>query len=297
MRRRTFLAGALATGAVGAGLVPATALADPAARDAAAWMGSIPDATGLDDLTIPGSHDSCARIGGPFDTAKCQELTLPQQFDAGVRFIDIRCRLYEGAFTIHHGPIYQEKNFSDVLGDCRALFGAHPSETVIMSVQQEYSEASAQDWAAVFNDRYMRDEGFDAMFLRDNRLPSLGEARGKVVLIANQDFIGGIPASNADLLSYQNDWEAPADAKWDLVRRHLDDAEADSSSSKLYVNYSSTTAGATIPQPRGYAEELNPKIKTYVDAAAGRRPRYGAVVMDFAASVEPGLVDSLIACN
>ncbi|MGH8879452.1 MAG: phosphatidylinositol-specific phospholipase C [Stackebrandtia sp.] len=288
-----------AGGLIGAAAVPASASPTARTRYAPAdWMSGVDSGTTVDDLTIPGSHNSCAVIGGPFDTAKCQDLSLPELLDNGIRFIDIRCRLIDGGFTIHHGPIYQEKNFTDVLTDCRGFFDANPSETVIMSIQQEYSEAPAEEWAAVFNDRYLRDEGFAAMFYRDNRLPTVGEVRGRVVLIANQDHIGGIPASNTDLLSYQNDWEAPVDEKWELIRSHLDAAETEApNGTKLFVNYSSTTAGATIPNPRDYAEQLNPKTKSHVDAAQARHPHLGAVVMDFAGSAEPRLVDSLIACN
>lgn len=290
LRRRTFLTSAVLAGpAVLLGARPAVADSRAAGRD---WMATAADSTTLDDLTIPGTHDTCAIIGGPFDTAKCQDIGMFDQLNLGVRFIDIRCRLFEGAFTIHHGPIYQEMNFTDVLSECRTFLQANPSETIIMSVQQEYSEAPAEEWAAVFNDRYMRDEGFDSLLYRDNRLPSLGEVRGRVVLIANSGHIGGIPAGNAELLSYQNDWEAPVDAKWELIRDHLDAAEADTGT-RLYVNYTSTTTGAWIPYPRDYAEQLNPRTRAHVEAA-GPRPRFGAVVMDFA---EPGIVDALIACN
>lgn len=294
LRRRTFLTtAALAGGAALVGV--ATARADTV-RGGLDWMSAVSDGTTLDDLTIPGTHDTCAIIGGPFDTAKCQDIGLLDQLNLGIRFIDIRCRLYEGAFTIHHGPIYQEMNFTDVLSETRTFLEANPSETVIMSVQQEYSEAPAEEWAAVFNDRYMRDEGFDSLLYRDNRLPGIGEVRGKMVLIANQDHIGGIPASNGDLLSYQNEWEAPVHEKWDLIRDHLDAAEADTGT-KLYVNYTSTTTGETIPNPRNYAEDINPVTKEHVDAAVDRKPKFGAVVMDFAGAVEPGLIDSLLACN
>lgn len=291
IRRRTLLAStALATGAV---LLGATSVQAAPRRGGLDWMAAIGDDTGLDDLTIPGTHDTCALIGGPFDTAKCQDIGLLDQLNTGVRFIDIRCRLFEGAFTIHHGPIYQEMNFTDVLSECRLFLEANPSETVIMSVQQEYSEAPAQEWAAVFNDRYMRDEGFDPLLYRDNRLPGIGEVRGRIVLIANSDHIGGIPAGNTELLSYQNEWEAPVAEKWDLIRDHFAAAEADTGT-RLFVNYTSTTTGELIPNPRAYAEELNPLTKEHVDAAADRRPHFGAVVVDFA---DADLVNALIACN
>src|SRR5690606_24676727 len=146
----------------------------------------------------------------------------PEQLEAGVRFIDIRCRLHEGAFTIHHGPIYQEKNFTDVLSDCRDFLDANPGETIIMSLQQEYSEAPDEEFAALFNDRYMDEEGFDSLLYREGTIPTLGRARGKVVLLAKVGGIDGIDNGDADLVATQNDWEADVDPKWELVRDHLD---------------------------------------------------------------------------
>lgn len=301
LNRRQFL-GAMALGSA-AVMVASKAHAAPPGSAAApgnGWMSLIPDSTTVDDLTIPGTHNSCARIGGPFDTAKCQDPALPELFGIGVRFIDIRCRLIDDGFAIHHGPIYQQKNFSDVMTDCRGFLSTNPGETIIMSVQQEYSNADAAEFAAVFNDRYMKQEGFGDIVFRDRRIPALGDVRGKVILIANQDGIGGIPAGAGDLVAYQNDWEAPTARKWELITAHLQ-ASADShpADGRLFVNYTSTTTGELIPNPRNYATELNPKTTQYArDAGAqGQRPIYGAVVVDFAGSVASDLVPALIDCN
>src|SRR5688500_16988143 len=56
------------------------------------WMGSLPDATNVAQLSIPGTHDSGARTEPVGGTAKCQNLSIADQLTAGVRYLDIRCR-------------------------------------------------------------------------------------------------------------------------------------------------------------------------------------------------------------
>ena len=84
------------------------------------WMSSLPDSRPLSQLSIPGTHDTMARYGG--DIAQTQSMTLSMQLQAGVRALDIRCRHINNAFAIHHGLIYQNANFDDVLSVVRDFF-------------------------------------------------------------------------------------------------------------------------------------------------------------------------------
>ena len=69
------------------------------------WMSWLPDDMYLGEISIPGTHDSISRHGGPIP--ETQSLTLTQQFNAGIRFIDIRA-LHEGdSFAMVHGCVYQ----------------------------------------------------------------------------------------------------------------------------------------------------------------------------------------------
>jgi len=79
------------------------------------WMSSLNGSLSLSQFSIPGTHDSMALYEPVSGTAKCQNLSLGDQLNAGVRFIDIRCRHINNAFAIHHGSIYENANFDDVL--------------------------------------------------------------------------------------------------------------------------------------------------------------------------------------
>ncbi|WP_278380579.1 phosphatidylinositol-specific phospholipase C domain-containing protein, partial [Chryseobacterium arthrosphaerae] len=108
------------------------------------WMTGLQDNISISKISIPGTHDSGARVDAPLlpGTAKTQTLSIAEQLNAGVRFLDIRCRHIDNSFTIHHGPIYQNLNFDDVLNACYAFLNSHPSETIIMSVKEEYDASN-----------------------------------------------------------------------------------------------------------------------------------------------------------
>ena len=94
------------------------------------WMSWLPDDIYLGEISIPGTHDSISLHGGI--VPETQSLTLTQQFNAGIRFIDIRA-LHEGdTFAMFHGCVYQKARFSDVLNEAATFLAEHPSETIIM---------------------------------------------------------------------------------------------------------------------------------------------------------------------
>ncbi|MFE5911607.1 phosphatidylinositol-specific phospholipase C [Streptomyces wedmorensis] len=283
MDRRRFLVGAAAAGA--ALLVSAP---PAAAVDTRAWMGGHGDATDLRRLTIPGTHDSGARFGGAW--SECQNTTIAQQLDSGIRFLDVRCRVTGGSFAIHHGASYQNMMFGDVLVACRDFLAAHPSETVLMRVKQEYSQESDATFRAVFDD-YLDRRGWRPLFRIGDTLPPLGEARGRVVLLADN---GGLPGLRwgGPAFSVQDDWNALPDAKYPKIQAHFRTAAAQPG--PLYVNFVSTSA--YLP-PRWNSDRLNPWVHGFLDGSemAGRTG-LGIVPMDYP-NTRSGLVEALLRHN
>ncbi|MEU4067702.1 phosphatidylinositol-specific phospholipase C [Streptomyces wedmorensis] len=283
MDRRRFLVGAAAAGA--ALLVSAP---PAAAVDTRAWMGGHGDATDLRRLTIPGTHDSGARFGGAW--SECQNTTIAQQLDSGIRFLDVRCRVTGGSFAIHHGASYQNMMFGDVLVACRDFLVAHPSETVLMRVKQEYSQESDATFRAVFDD-YLDRRGWRSLFRIGDTLPLLGEARGRVVLLADN---GGLPGLRwgGPAFSVQDDWNALPDAKYPKIQAHFRTAAAQPG--PLYVNFVSTSA--YLP-PRWNSDRLNPWVHGFLDGSemAGRTG-LGIVPMDYP-NTRSGLVEALLRHN
>ncbi|MGW2018692.1 phosphatidylinositol-specific phospholipase C [Streptomyces sp. NPDC001927] len=283
MDRRRFLAGAAAAGAVLlVGAPPARALAT---QD---WMAGHGDPTPLQKLTLPGTHDSGARFGGPW--SECQNTTIAQQLAAGIRFLDVRCRVTGGSFAIHHGASYQNMMFGDVLIACRDFLAAHPSETVLMRVKQEYSSDSDATFGAVFTD-YLDNRGWRSLFRIGDTVPTLGEARGKVVLIADNGGLPGLKWWDGGAIAIQDDWNALPNAKYPKIEAHFRSAVAQPG--KLYINFVSTSA--SLP-PRWNSDNLNPRVHGFLDGTANSWKGLGIVVMDYP-NTRSGLVESLIRHN
>ncbi|MGW0395213.1 phosphatidylinositol-specific phospholipase C [Streptomyces sp. NPDC003042] len=291
--RRGFLAGALAVGAgaaVGlgsAGTASAQTLGTLGTQD---WMSGLADSTPLQRMTIPGTHDAGARHGGAY--VACQNISIAEQLDAGVRFLDIRCRVTGGSFAIHHGAFYQNLMFGDVLVACWNFLAAHPAETLLMRVKQEYSEESDATFRAVFDD-YLDNRGWRPLFRIADTLPaSLGAARGKVVLLADNGGLPGLRYADGNVFDVQDDYMAEPFAKRGKIENHF--RKAVQQPGKLFVNYTSTSA---YMPPRWNSDRLNPQVHSFVDGGelAGRTG-LGIVPMDFP-NTRSGLVASLIRHN
>lgn len=100
------------------------------------WMSYIPDDASVLTLSIPGTHDSCC-VHGVLGIGKTQELDLLDQLNAGIRFLDIRFTHYQDNLCVHHDVICTERSYVDVLTICFNFLKQHPSETILLSVDEE----------------------------------------------------------------------------------------------------------------------------------------------------------------
>src|SRR5262249_31478688 len=133
----------------------------------------------LSRLTIPGTHDSCAWNASAM--SKTQNMDLTTQLLAGIRFVDIRCRHYQNKFAIHHGAEYLHLNFDDVLTACKSFLDGHPRECIVMSVKEEHDAAdNTTTFEQVFEDYFEKSKTY---WYRGNTIPTLLQARGKIVLL------------------------------------------------------------------------------------------------------------------
>ncbi|MFG3498575.1 phosphatidylinositol-specific phospholipase C [Streptomyces sp. NPDC047928] len=288
LNRRGFLAGGAAVALTGLLTPPALARTRTTAgvRD---WMGAHPDATPLPALTIPGTHNSGAPAGGLW--VACQNTTVAQQLTSGIRYLDVRCRVTGDAFAIHHGATYQNQMFGDILIACRDFLAAHPSETVLMRVKQEYSRDSDATFRRIF-DLYLDAKGWRPLFRIGAGLPLLGEARGKVVLLADNAGLPGVRYGDSALFDIQDDYMAEPGAKYPKIEAHF--RKAVQQPGRLYVNHVSTAA---LLPPRWNADRLNPRVHSLVDSAGAAGWRgLGIVPMDFPGT-RAGLVESLLRHN
>lgn len=271
------------------------------------WMGFVSDDTPISALTLPGTHDSGARIEPVAGTAKTQDLTLAQQLNAGVRFLDIRCRHYQDAFTIHHGAIYQNLNFDDVLQACKSFLASHPHETIVMSVKQEHTaEGNSRSFAEQF-ERYVQQA--PSLWHQQPGIPALGDARGKIVLLRRFASAAnwGMDASHswADKATFtinngnyslrvQDQYQVSNNnSKWAAITSLWAEAAAGNYQT-FYINFSSGYQQIlwVVPNIPAVSNAINPQVNSFF--ASGAQGRYGAVVMDF---IDAGLSANIVEAN
>ena len=272
------------------------------------WMRWIPDHHSLADLSIPGTHDTMADNGGP--SPETQGLSLRAQLDAGVRAIDIRARHISDVFAIHHGAIFLGYFFgNDVLAVLDDFLRDNPTETVIMRLKNERPD-DEQDNTRSFSQTYDWYRSlYPNLFFQDtsNRVPTLGEVRGKVVVL--HDFLGGSVRGlywSSSLLNIQDEfyvcciWEI--DAKWQHVLDHLalTNTPEPGDENDLFINFTSG-AGGLFPSSVAGGEcctttGVNEFFLDFLFAGTLVRlfPKTGVMLMDFPGA---GLIDAIIARN
>ncbi len=267
------------------------------------WMGAVAGAVNLANLSIPGSHESCARVEPVSGTAKCQNLALADQLNGGIRFLDIRCRLIGNAFAIHHGSIYQNMNFDDVINACTAFLSSNPTETIVMSVKEEYNEASSTLTFEQTFDTYTAKN--PSLWVLGAGIPNLGDVRGKIVLFRRFSATSlpkGIDATNwADdaaftinngtvQMSIQDDYKVSDNShKWSAITSLLAEAKT-ASKSTLYINFTSGYKSLIfgIPSIPDVSNTINPEVVSYF--TSNTSGRFGIIPMDFVSSTDGGLI-------
>ena len=154
------------------------------------WMREFHDETPLSALSIPGTHNS-ATCHRALPSVRCQAVGVTEQLDNGVRFLDVRVQPDDAAnpakdtLMLVHGvfPISLTgfKYFRDLVNEVTAFLDRNPSEAVIMSVKREGpGEHTDAQLSRRLRDHYAGDVG---RWFTAPRIPTLGEARRKIVLI------------------------------------------------------------------------------------------------------------------
>ena len=255
-----------------------------------AWMKSLDGGKRISQFSMPGTHNSGARLEPIRGTARCQNLTISQQLNAGVRFLDIRCRHVNDAFDIYHGSIYQHLNFGDVLRDVLDFLRLNPCETVVMSVKEEHvASGNSRSFEATF-DAYVAENS--SRWLLSSAIPTLDEARGKIVLLRRFGSGGakGIDASNwpdnaifsSGQLRVQDVYKVPdTAAKWSAIHSMLSQSRSDNAP-QLRLNFASGVQSWPfgIPSVTRVSSDINPRLTQFF--ADRPRGNFGCVIVDFA---------------
>ena len=118
-----------------------------AQTDNAGWMSSLPDALPVSRLSIPGTHDSgTAGVWFPMrHYASTQTMDLSGQWDAGIRFFDLRPKLENGKLKIYHGPANCHITLEEALFILKEKLEQNPSEFCIVMTNSAGGGQTAVD--------------------------------------------------------------------------------------------------------------------------------------------------------
>ncbi|MBP5265931.1 MAG: hypothetical protein J6Z06_03815 [Lachnospiraceae bacterium] len=284
------------------------------------WMGELSDELPLSVISIPGTHDSCSQYISPKYFLRCQNTGIGEQLEMGYRYLDIRVAVAERdgqdtlklvhAFgdcrkgkSIFSGTLY----IDDVLKEVYAFLDEHPTETVIFCVKPENEDDDPIQVSALMNGWILQDSAY---WYTDNRIPELGEVRGRVVYASRfKDHEQGmnfywreqdnkepvdIPYSisminTGERLWVQDRYKYNNELKWDAFEDDMENCQANEDTFSL--NFLSTSGSGTFSHPKQYAGVLNDKFKDY-ELTEGTC--YGVLIFDFA---DADLAAQVIATN
>lgn len=258
----------------------------------------------LSELNIAGTHDSATAYVAMENTARCQDKTVAEQLAMGVRFLDIRLTQKDGEFYLVHSlaDCYSDKKktkrvtFGEVLEICKGFLRDNPEETLILSIKQDRGIINRWFFPP-FYDKYIRAD--EKSWYLENRVPTLGECRGKLVLMRRcrvwKSFYktadGGLNFSfwpdqarkrmtakkvilnKSERAVVQDRYGLDPKRKWQCVRNYLDTAVT--SKNELAVHFISTSA-KTDGNLVGTAEYINSEFMKY-----DLKAKTGWIICDF----------------
>lgn len=274
------------------------------AEGSADWMAALYDESYLSDVVLPGTHDAATSNVQLAFITRCQALPIKEQLEAGFRYLDIRLGASGDKLKLMHGftncttsgwPWAGALYLDDVLEDCYAFLEAHPTETIVFAVKHEHGSETPEKFEALLS-AYI-EQNPDKWLLTD-RIPKVGEARGRIVLLRHYETDPnwkptiGMPCywqtqnghddvtknaaahpEGAFSLTVQDRYEYGADDKWNAFLSGQ--AANQTGEDALSIHFLSTKGTSAFGHPYSLARTLNGNLLSY-DGALN-----GWIVVDF----------------
>jgi 1-phosphatidylinositol phosphodiesterase len=153
------------------------------------WMNKLKNHSPLSALSIPGTHNSPTHHKA-LPSVRCQAVTVREQLDNGVRFMDIRVQpedpedlSKDGLVLVHSAfpvSLTGNKYFRDLLNTVTEFLDRNPSETIVISLKREGVGKATDEHLSKILHRHYTNNG---RWFTENRIPTLGEVRNKIVLV------------------------------------------------------------------------------------------------------------------
>lgn len=295
------------------------------------WMSKLDQNVSLKALSIPGTHDSGTyKISSASFGARCQNYDIRQQLENGIRFLDIRLvnsSNSSDSLDLYHGIISCGVTFGNVLDNCQAFLKDHPSETILMSVNNEKSGQDISDNFIQYLKKY------NTLYFQGNAIPNLNETKGKILFLYRFELNAGNSGidknkvgvrfgawqddtsfettnANGQKFYIEDNYESyDTHKKVKYVQENLERAMQKNANNDavLYVSFNSIAYGVFHHTPYQYAwggsgvdPAMNPWLKQYTQYSG--KKRLGIIPLDFYNNgggnpIENGLVDNIIQSN
>ena len=285
----------------------------------AGWMAGLPDTVKVCRVSIPGTHDSgTAGVRFPMKHyARTQTMDLAEQWDAGIRFFDLRPKLDKGELKIYHGPANCHLTFKEALLTLKGKLELNPTEFCIvmtnsagggqaavnMTMKDVYDVLPAGMIAVfkpgmtvrdirgqiLFIHRNAPSEGTDAPGVLTNAWPADG-LNQKAGLVSQQGERAVLWAQDY-YTSGNNSASAYLDIKWRMMQHLLDDFTG-AEDEVWCINHASGYTGTCVRTNIGRNREAtNARLLEYL---RGHEEPVGIIPVDFPA---PELIDAIIILN
>lgn len=274
------------------------------------WMSAVSSSARLTEINIPGTHDSATKYVSAGFISCTQSLSISQQFENGVRYIDTRFKKVENKFLAVHGianckvsgsAFAEDLTASHIIADCKAFLSSNPTETILFQLKEEESSAGVDFYTSFYN-LYIKNSP-ESWFI-ENRIPTLGEVRGKIVLLravsldtnrfndsnSGIDFsrypyigdqtqynyqrrdINKVNGTKYSSMYVQDSYKLEGAEKWECIKAFLD---SDLKSNEFNICMTNCTRLST---PQLNAQDINKRIKNY---GFQKGKCYGIIAMDF----------------
>jgi 1-phosphatidylinositol phosphodiesterase len=128
-----------------------------------------------------------AFYGWPISQCQSETTPLSVQLADGIRVLDIRLAIQNGRLVTFHGQFPERTAFQSILGDLHTFLTSPTSahETVVISIKQEdFATNSPTEFSALVHGELEAGPGGFGMWFLENRIPTLGEVRGKAILFS-----------------------------------------------------------------------------------------------------------------
>lgn len=282
------------------------------------WMAGLPDNMPVCKVSIPGTHDSgTAGVRFPMrHYARTQILDLSGQWDAGIRFFDLRPRPEDGTIKIYHGPADCHLTLENALLTLKGKLESNPTEFCIVMinmagggqegtdmVMQKIAQLIPEDMIAPLENNMTVSDLRGRIFFMSRNFPThVSDTHGALVIGWPQNNLSlwpqlwtGKVASRLWVQDYYTSGENNADAylssKWENIQYLL--SRFRSADDDVWcINHTSGYTGKGIrTNIRRCSDFMNSHLEEYLKNHDGP---IGIIPMDFP---QQKLIDAIIECN